>query len=235
MPKNIEYKKELFDFVNSLREINNAIAFEIVDDRVVVNQGDKFETMAYELSVPKEYFDIDETVAFYKYDNFYRFLNTIKDAKLSIQHNEDELDKMIISGDGVRINYILSEEDGIIGGMDELDFDHGDVRFSLTKEDIEEITKINNLIKGDKAHIHCKGNKIKVTIYSDSNKNSFDKVFTGERLTDYEDEIEFDIFSNRFHYIPAMDYTVDICNEGFVAISLIHDDIVFDLYSGDVE
>ena len=86
MAEHIEYKRELFDFVNDLTAINPSIAFErIFDesynaDRICVRKSDKNRSLVYTLSVPVEYFDIKETVAFYMYSNFYKFLTSIKKA-----------------------------------------------------------------------------------------------------------------------------------------------------------
>lgn len=230
MAEAISYNKDLFDFVSNLMSINNSIAFERVGDRVVVRKSDKNRTLPYILSVPSEYFDIEETVAFYKYDHFYKFLSTLKDPNLTIKE-----DKMVISGKGIRVNYMLSDPEGIINGPKKVDFDDWDVRFALTKEDLEEIVKINSLVKGTKAKISCQGNKVLVTIYSNGSDNSFEKEFEAERISDDDNDFEFVILSNRFESLPSKrDYTMDISSKNFIRLSLIHEEIEFNLYSGDV-
>jgi hypothetical protein len=234
MAEHIEYKRELFDFVNDLTAINPSIAFErIFDesynaDRICVRKSDKNRSLVYTLSVPVEYFDIKETVAFYMYSNFYKFLTSIKNVKLSVDGN-----LMVLNGSGVKLNYILSDEEGITNGPKSIGFKDPAVRFTLTAEAIDEIVKLNSLVKGSKAKISCIGTAITVTIYTTDSDNSFEKTFECERLTDYEDDIEFVIFSNRFEYLPSKrDYVVDITANNYIRISLINETFDFNMYTG---
>ena len=230
MAGDIIYNKDLFDFVSNLTAINNSIAFERVGDRVVVRKSDKNKTLPYILSVPAEYFDIEDTVAFYKYDHFYKFMSTLKRPNLKIKE-----DRMIMSGKGIRVNYMLSDPEGIINGPKTVEFDNWNIRFTLTKEDLDEIVKINTLVKGTKARIRCEDNSILITIYSSGSDNSFEKEFEAERLTDNDDTFEFTILSNRFEFLPSKrDYSIDISQEKFMRMSLIHEEIEFDMYSGEV-
>lgn len=234
MAKTIEYKRELFDFVNELTAINPSIAFERItdenlnQDRIVVKKSDKNRTLAYTLSVPTEYFDIDETVAFYAYSNFYKFLTSIKNVNLSVDDNV-----MVLNGNGVQLNYLLSDEEGITNGPKSIGFKNPAIRFTLTAEAIDEIVRLNSLVKGNKARIFCSGTTITITIYTTGSDNSFVKTFECERLTDFEDDIEFVIFSNRFEYLPSKrDYVVDITDKNYIRISLINEIIDFNLYTG---
>ena len=234
MAKNIDYKRELFEFVNELTTISPSIAFEKVydekyqSDRIIINKSDKNRTLVYKLSVPVEYFDIDETVAFYAYGNFYKFLTTIKDVKLSIDNNI-----MILNGSGVKLNYLLSDEEGIANGPKAIGFKDPDVRFTLTKEAIDEIVKLNSLVKGTKAKFLCSGDSISVLIYTTDSDNSFEKIFECERLTDFDEDIEFVINSNRFEFLPSKrDYVVDITSNNSIRISLINEIIDFNMYTG---
>ena len=234
MIENIEYKRELFDFVNELTAINPSIAFERIhdetlnEDRIVVRKSDKNKTLVYTLSVPAEYFDIKETVAFYAYSNFYKFLTSIKNVKLSVKNN-----LMVLNGSGTKLNYILSDEEGIINGPKSIGFKDPAVRFTLTAEAIDEIVKLNSLVKGVKAKILCSGTTITVTIYTTDSDNSFEKTFECERLTDYDEDIEFVIFSNRFEFLPSKrDYVVDITPNAWIRISLINEIFDFNMYTG---
>jgi len=234
MVENIEYKRELFDFVNDLTAISPSIGFERVYDevygvdRIVVRKADKNRSLVYTLSVPVEYFDIKETVAFYMYSNFYKFLTSIKNVKLSLDEN-----LMIMNGSGVKLNYILSDEEGITNGPKAIGFKDPAVRFTLTSEAIDEIVKLNTLVKGSKAKILCSGTNITITIYTTDSDNSFEKTFECERLTDYDEDIEFIILSNRFEYLPSKrDYVVDITENKYVRISLINETFDFNMYTG---
>lgn len=235
MSQKITYKKELFDFINELTAISNSIGFERVDDRVVIRKANKNRTLPYIVSVPASYFDINDTVAFYKYDHFYKFMTSIKNAEL---HLSDP--NIVISKSGktpINIDYRLSEEEGIINGpVGTIDFDAWDIQFVLSSEDLEEIVKINRFVKGTNAHIECTDNEVKLSIYSNGNDNTFDKSFTCERVGDSDKDFSFVINANRFEYLPSKrDYTIHISSEKFVKFSLIHDEIEFDMYSGDLE
>lgn len=235
MSNKITYKKELFDFINELTVINNSIGFERDGDKVVVRKADKNRTLPYIVSVPHTYFDIDRTIAFYKYDNFYKFLTSIKNAELELDDPN-----IIISKSGktpINIAYRLSEEEGIINGpVGKIDYDAWSAQFVLSSEDLEEIVKINRFVKGTHARIECSDEAVKINIYSSGNDNSFDKSFTCERVGDSDTDFSFVINANRFEYLPSKrDYTVYISSEKFVRFSLIHDEIEFDMYSGDME
>jgi len=237
MTENIRYKKELFEFVNDLTAINPSIAFERKmdnvrnEERIIVSKSDKNKTLPYILSVPVDYFDIDNTVAFYDYNNFYRFFSTIKDVKMSIKDDQ----KMVMKGKNVSINYLLSDSEGIINGPKERKVGDGDIRFTLPKEILDEIVKINSLVKGHKARITVEGDNIGIHVYSSGGDNTFNEEFVGERVSDYEDDFAFTILSNRFDLLPSKrDYTVDLFHKKFVKFSLINEDIDFELYSGDI-
>jgi len=235
MAENIEYKRELFEFVNDLTAISPSIAFERVtdeskkSDRVVVRKADKNRTLVYTLSVPVEYFNITETVAFYNYGNFYKFLTSIKDVKLSI-----DAETMILNGNGLKLNYLLSDEEGIANGPKEINFKNADVQFTLTKEIIDEIVKLNGLVKGNKALIKCVDTELSITFYTNNSDHSFVKTFECERISDYDQDIEFIILANRFEYLPSKrDYVVNISAKKYIQISLINPDIEFNIYTGE--
>ncbi len=232
MSQTITYKKELFDFINDLTGINNSIAFERVDEQIVVRKSDKNKTTPYILKAPAEYFDIDETVAFYKYDEFYKYLNTIKNPELTIDDP-----KIIISRGGpskVNIKYTLSDEEGIINGPKKLDLPEWDVTFTLPREDLDEIVKINGLVKGGKAQFSCVDDVMTVDFYSSDNEHAFDKTFKCDRISEMDDDFTFIVNGNRFALIPSKhDYNINISSLGLMNMSLIHDDIEFDFYSGD--
>jgi hypothetical protein len=224
---------ELFNFINSLTAINNSIAFERVDDSIVVRKSDKNRTLTYIAKVPLRYFNIDETVAFYKYDNFYKFLSNIKNAELEIDDNDIVISKQ--GSNPIHINYRLSDVEGIINGPKSVEFEDWDVKFVLSKEDLAEIVKINTFVKGTKAKIICDNKDVSIYVYTSGNDNSFAKEFKSDRVSENNDDISFTILANRFNYLPAgYDYTVEVSSEKFIKISLIHDEIEFNIYTGEI-
>ena len=231
MSKKIKYKKEMFDFIKELMYINTSIAFERIDDRIVVRKSNVNQTLPYIASFPLDYFEIDDTVAFYKYDDFHRYLSSIKNADISI----DDID-MIISKGGTTIKYRLSDEDGIINGPKSVNFDDYTATFVLSAEDLLEISRIDNNVKSTYARIVCIDDEVQIKFYSDGNDNSFERVFKVERIGDYDEDFAMTIYSDRFSQLPTKrDYNVNISAQNFINISLIHDEIEFDLYSGDVQ
>ena len=229
MAQKISYKKELFDFINELTPINNSIAFERVKDRVVVRKSDKNRTLPYIVSVPAEYFDIDNTIAFYKFDNFYKFLKSMKNADLALS------DPNIVISQGRRSqDYRLSLPEGIINGPKVVDFDAWDIIFTLSAEELQYIRTTNGNVKGNKALISIVDNEVTIDLYSSGQDNTGQTVIECERTSDNNDDFSFVINANRFEYLPTKrDYTVKISAEKFINFSLIHDEIEFDMYSGD--
>lgn len=230
MAEGIQYNRELFDFINNLTAINNAIAFERIGDKVVVRKADKNRTLPYILSVPSEYFDIDETVAFYKFDNFYRFFNSYRNPVLNIED-----DRMIMSEGRSRTRYTLSDEEGIINGPKRVNFEQGDVRFTLTKEALDEIGKQIGLTKADRAKISVEEDAIRILFFSTVSDNDHEAEFEYEKIDGFDGEFEFTIFANRFEFLPSKhDYIIDVSSERYVRFSLVDDNIEFNMYSGDL-
>jgi hypothetical protein len=231
MSRNIEFKKEFVDLVNELTCINPSIAIMRDNDRIVISQSDKFQTLPYILTAPANYFNIDDTIAFYKFSDFHRHISIVKESSLSLDSNDSYI---YISIKGMKIKYRLSLTDGVSNGPKEVQFGDGDAVFTLTKEDLDEIVKINNLIKGDKARIRCSDNKVTITFSRQGADNTFEKEFVCERVSDFDEDFEFDILANRFEYIPCKkDYTIYLSKHKYVKISLMHEDIELNIYSGD--
>ena len=236
MPKTIEYKKEFFDLLNDLTSINNSIGIEREDDKIVVRKFDKSKTLPYILTAPNSYFNIENTVCFYNFSNFYRYMEMIKDPQISITETDGVNDKIKLFNSSARVNYILSEKEGIINGPAEVEFGESDITFTLLKDELDEICKMNNLIKAEIAEISCKGNKVIIKIFSDENGNSFEKAFKVERLTDYDEDIEFKILSKVFGLLPSKkDYNIFIKKEKYIKFDLVHDEIDLMVYSGAMD
>jgi len=228
---NIAYKDELFDLVNDLTGIHQAIAFERIDDNVVIRKTDKEKTIPYILKAPSEYFDIDETVAFYMYNDFYNYYKVFKGCDISIGGRT-----LTLKQKGRKSNYTLSPSEGIINGPKRVNFGESDVTLTLTKEDLDELIGMINLIKADKALISCVDNEVTIQIYTDNHDNTFEKTFECDRNSDYDENIQFNIMADRFTLIPSKkNYVIDIKKEKHMKFSLIHDDIELNIYSGTID
>ena len=171
--KPIQYKRELFNFINDLTAIAPSIGFEVEEDHVVVRKCDKNRTIPYILEAPKSYFDIEDDIAFYNFSNFYSFVDRLKEPTISIDY---ETDRIQLNTPGTKVGYLLSDLEGIVNGPDEVDFGDTDVTFKLSHDDLTEIVKMNNLIKGEKASLLCNGGDVTITIYpEDDTDNTFEK------------------------------------------------------------
>ena len=229
MAQELTYNREFLDFVNELTPINNAIAFERVGDRVVVRKSDKNRTLPYIISVPASYLDITETLAFYKYDDFHKFLKSMKKADLALE------DPNIVISSGRRsMDYRLSLSEGIINGPKSVDFDKWDVVFTLSAEELQHIRTMNGNIKGTKALVSVVDDEVTIDLYSSGQDNTGKTEIACERISDNNDDFSFVINANRFEFLPTKrDYTVRVSAEKFINFSLINDEIEFDMYSGD--
>jgi len=233
MSKNVSYKGELLDLVNDLTKIHESIAFERVDDNIVIRKSDKEKTIPYILKAPASYFDIEDTIAFYKYDDFYRYYNMFKNGKIQIKNDDNYV---VLTQNRRKSKYTLSPVDGIINGPKNVNFGESDVIFTLTKEDLDEIFKMNALLKADNALISCVGAEATITLYTDSNNNTYQKSFECERSSDYDGDIQFNIMADRFMLIPSkQNYVVSVKKEKHIRFSLIHDDIELNIYSGTID
>ena len=233
--KSIQYKQELFDLINDLCSISPSIGFENIDGRVTIRKCDDERTIPYTLSAPMEYFDIselDEPIGFYNYPNFYSFLDMMKDPKIRL----DGINQLYLTGDGVRINYILSDAESIINGPSSSDFADEDYEVTLSSDDIAEIVKMNGLIKAERAIVKCTDEGFFLKFYTDETEHSFVRQFECQRLSDYEEPIQFEIRANRFSYLPAKrDYKILIKKEGYMLFQLLHDELKLDIFSGRFE
>lgn len=229
MSQKLTYKRELFDFVNELTAINNSIAFERVGDKVIVRKADKHRTLPYIISVPASYLDIKETLAFYKFDDFYKFLKSMKNADLTIDNPN-----IVISSGRRSMDYRLSLPEGIINGPKTVEFSDWDVIFTLSAEELQHIRTINGNVKGNKALISVSDDIVTIDLYSSGQDNTGKTEIECERVSDNTDDFSFIINANRFEYLPTKrDYVVRLSSQNFVNFSLINDEIDFDMYSGE--
>lgn len=237
MSEKIEYSVELFDLIKDLTPITNSVIFQKdEDENVVVCRSDSESTIVYRLVAPKNYFNFEDTIAFYDYNNYYQYLKAFKDPSLLMK---DEKTILIRSNDGnATTEYLLSDPEAIKAGPKAINFKDANVKFNLSSYDLDQIIKMITLIDPKKAQITTDGNKVKVKIYSNMNlhENTFEKVFDIEEKNDLDDEIDFVIFSDTFQKIPLKkNYSVEIKKEGFVKISLINDNVNLDVYTGKVK
>lgn len=230
--KKIEYRKELFDIVNDLSQINNSVIFEKEDDKVVIKTVDAEKTIAYVLEAPKSFFDFEEEqIAFYNYNEFYQFFRAVEAAEMK------KTDKTItLCGHNSKISYLLSNPESIDSSSKRPSYANSDLKFNLPAYDLSEIIKMNSLIKAKRAKIYGDGKSINIRLYNDLHDNFFEKSYVVENLSGDEKEFNFAIFSEHFEKLPPKkDYVVEIKRTGFVKFALANNDINLNIYTGYVK
>ncbi len=228
----VEYKKELFDIVKDLSSINNSIIFEKEDDQVLIKRNDAEKTTVYILKAPSTYFDFEtDKIAFYNYNEFYQYFSTFENPAITLDDT-----KINLSEASAKVHYILSNPESIKPGPKAINFGDGDCTFSLDSKALDDIVKMNTLIKAKKAEITGTKDSISIRLYNNEHDNSFDKQFELENLTDFTDDFQFTIFSDLFTNTPLKrNYKVNVKTQGYVKVSLIDDNMDLDIYTGYVK
>jgi hypothetical protein len=229
--KKIEYRKEIFDIVNDLSQINNSVIFEKEDDKVVIKAVDAEMTIAYVLEAPKSFFDFeDDQIAFYNYNEFYQFFRAVEAAEMKKTEN-----MITLCGHNSKISYLLSNPESFGPSAKRPGYADSDFKFNLTAYDLSEIIKMNSLIKAKRARIYGDNKSINIRLYNDLHDNSFEKTYTIENLSGFDKDVDFVIFSEHFEKLPPKkDYAVEIKCSGFVKFSLANNDINLNIYTGYV-
>ena len=230
--KTISYKHEFVDLVSQLTPFNDKIVIEFDEEADVtkIRRQDDEKTAAYILSAPREYFDIDNKVGFYKYTEFYRFLKTLNNPTIKINQN-----KLMLSNDASKFTYILTDASRMKTGPNDFNMEDPDFKFDLDSDSLMEIVKMSTLLKNSKhSEITCLDNKINIKICMEAGDNSFEKTFdvtfTSKEFS--KEPLQFKIFSDFFTKLPARhNYTISIKAPGHLIFEMKSDDIQLKLYT----
>jgi len=228
----VQYKSELFDLLKDLTSINTQVIFEKDDDgNVLVRRADSESTIAYQLVAPKDYFDFQyDQVAFYNYPEFYNYFKALGEPEIDIEQKN-----VIMKEGSSKSSYLLSNPESIAAGPKSINFKDPDIRIKISSEELDELLKMIGLINSKKTQVIGDGSKIIFKVFHNLHDNTFEKSFEVENLTNFDDEIDFIMFSDTFKNLPAKrDYVVEIKSQGFVRISLVDEDISLDIYTGRV-
>jgi hypothetical protein len=227
--KNIVFNSEIFNLIKDLSSINNSIIFEKNDGKVLITRSDSEKTIVYRLETPMEYFDFNkDEIAFYNYNEFYQFLTVFRSPTMLLEGN-----KIILSEGESKFNYIIQNPEAITSPRPKKpNFNDPDVEFVLDANTLDEISKMNALIKAKHAKIFGNGETINIRLFNNLHDNSFDKKISVKNLTNFDNEFDFNIFTDIFTKIPLKrDYKVSIKKEGFVKMSLVDENISLDIYT----
>jgi hypothetical protein len=226
---NIVFNSEIFTLIKDLSAINNSIIFEKNEGKVLVTRSDSEKTIVYRLETPAEYFDFNkDEIAFYNYNEFYQFLTVFRGPTMVLEGN-----KIVLSEGESKFNYIIQNPEAITSPRPKKpNFNSPDIEFDLDANTLDEISKMNALIKAKHAKIFGNGEIVNIRLFNNMHDNSFDKKIPVKNLTNINEDFEFNIFTDIFTKIPLKrDYKVSIKKEGFVKMSLVDQNVSLDIYT----
>lgn len=229
----IAYNMELFNLVKDLTSINTQVIFEKdAEGRVVVRRADSESTIAYELKAPREYFDFNEDqIAFYNYPEFFQYLNAFSSPEISISQKS-----VTLKEGSSKTSYLLANPESIEAGPKTINFTNPDVRINLSSDELDELLKLIGLINSKKAQVFGNGKQLTIKVFNNLHDNTFEKTFKVENLSNFEDEIDFVMFSDTFKNLPVgRNYTVEIKAQGFIRIALVDEKLSLDIYTGKIK
>lgn len=224
----ITYKSEFFNLLNDLTPINKSIIIDSDDETITIKRSDPDESIAYILEVSKDYFDLNtDKIAFYNYMEFFQFLSTMESPDLGIKDN-----KIILKKGKTKINYLLSNPESIKSGPKKINFANVDFSFDLDSSTIDELNKMHSLIKAKRCVFDTNDEDITLKIFNNDKDNSFEKVLPLTRVSDFDGELNFKIFSETITKIPTKrNYKVSIKNPGYLEFALVDDNINLKIYT----
>ena len=224
MAKQIEYNQEFVDLVSELITINKSVILEPCEDvgKICLSMADGDKSIAYNLSAPIEYFNLTEPIAFYNFGEFYAFYKSIKNATLSIDGN-----KIIVRGDGSKINYLLSDIDVVSEYKPKpLVVNNPNITFEVPAVVLSEMNKMIGLAKAKNVKIVSNIEKKYVTlkIHNGDSDHSAERRLPVADM-DLESDFEMDILSDHLQKIPSgKSYLFQIKDAKVLKISMLGDE-----------
>lgn len=214
MGREIDHKSVVLDIVNGLTKINKSVIVWREDDiRISMTDGDRL--IAYEMHVPHSYFDIDESIAFYNFPEFYQFYSSIKDAMLDVRE-----ETILISGEDSKINYFLSPVEKVNIGSDDkpfspksISFDDHEFEFMLSKKNLAELKKTASMlgVSNIKFISNISDKYIVIKTYNDDQDISAEKNLPMINVSKLDKDFSLDIIADHIERLPtAFDYMVYI-------------------------
>lgn len=213
----IEYNKEVLSLLNDLCSINESIIIKRNEDKLVIQRMNNARSVAYEMIIEPSAFNYKgDVLAFYKFPEFYQLLSCFDTP--SISHSNE---KLIISKDKSKINYLLSDAETLMKGPSKIKFADPEASFEVSSVQLKELKKMIGLLVAKNVKISCSDGEVDMTLYNNSHDNSFKKTYEATSTEEFEYPIASDIFT----LIPDGDYTIEIMKAGAVCFTLKHKDI----------
>jgi len=199
----VEYNKDMLSLLNDLSAINESVIINKNDKKLSVQRANNARSIAYRLSMESSVFNFSgDQVSFYKFPEFFQLLSCFDSPEL---HQTD--DKLVISKDKCKINYLLSDPETLTKSPKQIQFDNPQVEFKLSTADIKELKKMIGLLTAKNTKFTCAKNKVDITCYNSGHDNSFSKSYPTDKCTK---DLSFAISSDVFPVIPEGDYVIEL-------------------------
>lgn len=228
----VDYNPEFTKILNDLTTINKSLVLTKEGDKVFCQRADADKTLGYRIEAPAEYFNFpEEQLAFYEYAEFYKYMSTFKEPQISKNGQ-----KITLSEGSAKINYVLSNPEGIKPGPKNLNFAESEIKFVLDGKTIDEFAKMKTLIGAKHIKVSNDGDSVVINIFHPIHSNSFEKKFKACEGT--IPEFEYVFFADIFEKLPTKkDYTVEVRNtgKGYLQLTLAHDNIFLGILVGSLK
>ncbi len=223
--KPIKYNADVLKIIKNLsaisktRDGNTPIKFIRDEEGIHVRSGTEAKTIVFCVDFSNECFDIpDESLSFYDYPEFYKYLDSFDSPDLSIgivnEGTDREFEAVVIKKNKRKISYQTSDEETIKNALKKkpksVDYD---AKFNLSSEDYVQIKKLINLFDGDDilVNLKFKENVVDVKIKSENVETLYEDQF--ELESKVEEEFELDIRYDVFKYLLNADYVVGVSKD----------------------
>jgi hypothetical protein len=221
----LNYKLSLLKIVDDLSEIsktrdgNCPIKFVKDLEGIHVRSVNEFKTIMFTVDAPSENLNFeDDVLAFYDYSEFYKYLYTISDPKLSLgivnKGTDREVLAITISKNKTKLVYPVSDPEVITGSRKGFNSKNTDALFKFNPENLIQIKKILGLIQGKRTLIKFvfSGKIVKVNIYSEDSNNTYENELELEE--EVAEEFTLVISKEVFKHLITTNYLVEASSEG---------------------
>lgn len=234
--KKIAYNKTVLQLISELSVINPQVIIKRNDDtgRIDISCANTTRTTIYRLSAPLKAFEFeDDCIAFYNFQDFYKFLDAAGVA--SLYQDERDPSLLVIDGETGKLRYNISNPDVIKDGPKKVPFENPAAGFTLQAATLVNLTKMVNLVKSENTMLTFDGETVNMKLYNNVHKNSYD---TDLSLTNTVDEaFTMTILNEIYKLLPSgYDYSVEVIREGLIRFTLISEaDISVEIFTAETE
>lgn len=244
MIKEMNYDTNFVSLVTELAAINPQLIFkkseEGEDAKVSVKAIEGTDkSVCFFLDAPASAFDFkSDSLAVIDFKRFVSYYNTFnkpnKDEKLadspvlSVEYNDDEATEAIVmhikSKKGkASFRHRLANEDVIVKPtFSKVKFPSTDAKFSLTKNQIDELNKLISLTAADRIKWSFNGSLCTITLFNTRTSDTYENDYALSTST--ETPFEFTTLSKGFGLLPEGSFNVEVCKNGIMDFKQDRDD-----------